>query len=111
MFNWGIFLARHRRFIVDQWQIREITQIRLKAGFPLADVQKAFELFRQITCGIRVDAALPKVKPDKGKVAQLVINLLLNAVESVNESGKILLETGLREPSAPGGGPAAEKIP
>lgn len=34
--------------------IREITRIRLEAGFPLADVQKAFELFREIVIPILV---------------------------------------------------------
>lgn len=34
--------------------ISEITRIRLEAGFPLADVQKAFELFREILIPILV---------------------------------------------------------
>lgn len=34
--------------------ISEITRIRLEAGFPLADVQKAFELFREIVIPILV---------------------------------------------------------
>jgi PAS domain S-box-containing protein len=35
--------------------ISEITRIRLEAGFPLADVQKAFELFREILIPILVE--------------------------------------------------------
>jgi PAS domain S-box-containing protein len=35
--------------------INEITKIRLESGFPLDDVQKAFELFRQIIVPILVD--------------------------------------------------------
>ncbi|HSL60349.1 MAG TPA: ATP-binding protein [Desulfotignum sp.] len=35
--------------------IKEITEVRLEAGFPLDDVQKAFELFRQIIVPILVD--------------------------------------------------------
>jgi len=35
--------------------ISEITRIRLEAGFPLADVQKAFELFREIVIPILVE--------------------------------------------------------
>lgn len=35
--------------------IHEITQIRLEAGFPLDDVQKAFELYRQIVIPLLVE--------------------------------------------------------
>ena len=40
--------------LVDEF-IGEITQIRLDAGFPLADVQKAFELYRMIIIPILVE--------------------------------------------------------
>ncbi|MCF8126756.1 MAG: RsbRD N-terminal domain-containing protein, partial [Desulfotignum sp.] len=35
--------------------INEITKVRLESGFPLDDVQKAFELFRQIIVPVLVD--------------------------------------------------------
>lgn len=39
--------------------INEITAIRLDAGFPLADVQKAFELFRQIILPLLIEETPP----------------------------------------------------
>ncbi|MCF6247730.1 MAG: ATP-binding protein [Desulfobacula sp.] len=52
---------------------------------------------QHIHCEIRVDEDLPLVMADKGKVEQLVINLLLNALESVDESGKIIVVTTKRD--------------
>ena len=51
--------------------ISEITRIRLEAGFPLADVQKAFELFREIVIPILVEKS-PK-------------QLLCRNIEAVNQ--------------------------
>jgi PAS domain S-box-containing protein len=51
--------------------ISEITRIRLEAGFPLADVQKAFELFRKIVIPILV-----KTSP---------LPLLCQNIEAVNQ--------------------------
>jgi PAS domain S-box-containing protein len=51
--------------------ISEITRIRLEAGFPLADVQKAFELFREIVIPILVETSPP--------------SLLCQNIEAVNQ--------------------------
>ncbi len=52
---------------------------------------------QHINCQIQVDDNLPLALVDKGKVEQLVINLLLNALESVDESGKIIIATQKRD--------------
>jgi PAS domain S-box-containing protein len=49
-------LADNDYTLINQF-ISEITRIRLEAGFPLADVQKAFELFREIVIPILVEDA------------------------------------------------------
>lgn len=51
--------------------INDITKIRLDAGFPLADVQKAFELFRQIVIPILIEKSPP--------------DLLCSNIEAVNK--------------------------
>ncbi len=52
---------------------------------------------QNIRCDISTDETLPRVLADQGKVEQLVINLLLNAVESIKESGRIVVSTGTKE--------------
>ncbi len=48
---------------------------------------------RSIRCDIEVDKTLPGFPADKGKIEQMLINLLLNALESVNDSGHIRIST------------------
>jgi PAS domain S-box-containing protein len=48
------------------------------------------------TCTIRADASLPPLMADRSKLEQLVINLLLNALDSVGDSGTIVITSGIR---------------
>ncbi len=48
------------------------------------------------TCTIRTDASLPPLMADRSKLEQLVINLLLNALDSVGDSGTIIVITASR---------------
>jgi PAS domain S-box-containing protein len=48
------------------------------------------------TCTIRTDSSLPPLMADRSKLEQLVINLLLNALDSVAESGTIVVSTAFR---------------
>lgn len=52
---------------------------------------------RKIRCDIEVDDTLPCFPADKGKLEQVVINLLLNALESVDDSGHIRISTKKRK--------------
>jgi PAS domain S-box-containing protein len=63
-------LADNDYTLINQF-ISEITRIRLEAGFPLADVQKAFELFREIVIPILVESSPP--------------SLLCQNIEAVNQ--------------------------
>ena len=51
---------------------------------------------RQIQCDIDVDKALPCFPADKGKIEQVVINLLLNALDSIEDEGRIRVSTKKR---------------
>ncbi len=51
---------------------------------------------RQIQCDIDVDETLPGFPADKGKVEQVVINLLLNALDSIDDKGHIRISTKKR---------------
>jgi len=51
---------------------------------------------RQIQCDIDVDKTLPCFSADKGKVEQVVINLLLNALDSIDDEGHIRISTKKR---------------
>lgn len=48
------------------------------------------------TCTIRTDSSLPPLMADRSKLEQLVINLLLNALDSVAEGGTIVVTTAFR---------------
>ncbi len=52
-------MIAHHDFAPINDFINEITKIRLEAGFPLDDVQKAFELYRQIVIPILVKESPP----------------------------------------------------
>ena len=52
---------------------------------------------RKIQCDIEADETLPCFPADKGKLEQVVINLLLNALESVDDSGHIRILTRKRK--------------
>ena len=52
---------------------------------------------RNIRCDIKVDNSLPGFSGDKGKLEQVIINLLLNALESVKDSGIIRISTKRRK--------------
>ncbi|MFA5903570.1 MAG: ATP-binding protein [Desulfobacula sp.] len=51
---------------------------------------------RQIRCDIDVDKTLPCFSADKGKIEQVVINLLLNALDSIEDEGHIRISTKKR---------------
>ncbi len=48
------------------------------------------------TCTIQTDKTLPHILADRSKLEQLVINLLLNALDSVADSGALLITTAVR---------------
>lgn len=47
-------------------------------------------------CTIQMDDTLPPIMADRSKLEQLVINLLLNALDSVGDSGTIVITSGIR---------------
>jgi signal transduction histidine kinase len=47
-------------------------------------------------CTIQTDNTLPRIMADRFRLEQLVINLLLNALDSVTEGGNILISTTAR---------------
>lgn len=53
-FSFEEMLSRHRDRIVCLWRDRLFTEVRLESGFQLDDVQRAFDLFRQIIVPILV---------------------------------------------------------
>lgn len=50
-----------------------------------------------IDCDIRVDQALQKIMADKGKMEQLIINLLLNSLDSIDEFGNIRIVSFMKK--------------
>lgn len=50
----------------------------------------------QVKCRITTDPSLPGIMADKAKIEQVVINLLLNALDSVETGGKVTVTTGIR---------------
>jgi PAS domain S-box-containing protein len=50
----------------------------------------------QAECKVILDPSLPGIPADKAKIEQVVINLLLNALDSVPAGGKITVATGTR---------------
>ena len=52
---------------------------------------------RNIDYEIMVDQTLSEFMADKSKVEQLVINLLLNALDSIDNFGKIMISTGTKK--------------
>ena len=55
------------------------------------------KLLQQHTCcTVQTDPALPVILADRSRLEQLVINLLLNALDSVTDGGAILIRTMLR---------------
>jgi signal transduction histidine kinase len=54
--------------------------------------------FRKIRAACRIDPApsLPAITADKAKIEQVVINLLLNALDSIHPGGNVLVRTGVR---------------
>lgn len=48
---------------------------------------------QDINCTVLKDKALPKIMADPAKIEQVIINLLINALESVETSGNIQIET------------------
>lgn len=49
---------------------------------------------KSIDYKIHVDGSLKKIPIDRGKIEQVIINLLLNALDSVEDFGKIRISTG-----------------
>ncbi len=52
---------------------------------------------RRIQCHVEADPSLPGFMADKGKVEQVVINLFLNALDSLDDSGRIWVATRKRK--------------
>jgi PAS domain S-box-containing protein len=50
----------------------------------------------QAECRVSTDPSLPFIMADKAKIEQVVINLLLNALDSVEAGGNITVATGVR---------------
>ena len=48
---------------------------------------------QHVDCRLELDDKLPQVQADKGKLEQVLINLLLNALESVEMYGRIVVTT------------------
>jgi PAS domain S-box-containing protein len=54
--------------------------------------------FRKIRAACRIDPApsLPAITADKAKIEQVVINLLLNALDSIRPGGNVFVRTGVQ---------------
>ena len=52
---------------------------------------------QQIQCEVDMQPILPLIMADRGKLEQVVINLLLNALDSVEDQGTISIETFTRK--------------
>jgi signal transduction histidine kinase len=50
----------------------------------------------QAQCRISLDPSLPGILADKAKIEQVVINLLLNSLDSVQAGGEVTVTTGIR---------------
>ncbi len=48
---------------------------------------------KNIVCEINVDSNLKKISADKAKIEQMLINLLLNAIDSVDDFGRIKISS------------------
>jgi signal transduction histidine kinase len=55
-----------------------------------------------------LDADMPKVSADKGKIEQALLNLFLNAVQAMPKGGKLTVRTHLVQPGRPEDGIAIE---
>lgn len=101
-----------RRLAISEREIRRLEDILaqlLDFAKPLSIEREATDLNRTvrgcvellelklskqgICCEILADEALPPVPADRSKLEQLVINLLLNAIDSVAEGGTIRITT------------------
>ncbi|MEX1298367.1 MAG: ATP-binding protein [Desulfotignum sp.] len=51
---------------------------------------------QNICCTIQTDAALPCILADRSRLEQLVINLLLNALDSIGDGGTLVISTTVR---------------
>jgi len=67
----------------------------VRASRPYVEQQLAD---RRIALELRLDPKLPALRCDAEKIHSVILNLLLNAVEAVGESGRILVETRTAEP-------------
>ncbi|MEX1312585.1 MAG: ATP-binding protein, partial [Desulfotignum sp.] len=50
----------------------------------------------QASCRVDLDPSLPVITADRAKIEQVVINLLLNALDSIDSGGDVCVRTGLR---------------
>ena len=50
----------------------------------------------QASCRVDLDRSLPVITADKAKIEQVVINLLLNALDSIRPGGNVCVRTGVQ---------------
>jgi signal transduction histidine kinase len=50
----------------------------------------------QASCRVDLDSSLPDITADKAKIEQVVINLLLNALDSIRPAGNVFVCTGVQ---------------
>jgi PAS domain S-box-containing protein len=51
----------------------------------------------QAACRVNLDPSLPVITADKAKIEQVVINLLLNALDSIGSGGEVRVRTGVQK--------------
>ncbi|THB74657.1 MAG: PAS domain S-box protein [Desulfobacteraceae bacterium] len=103
----------HRRLKISEKEIHRLEGILqqlldyskpIAVHFAMMDINPVVEfcaellngkfLKRHIACSVVTDHSLPRLMADKRRIEQVVINLLLNAMESIEGKGEVTISTG-----------------
>ncbi|UCF78252.1 MAG: PAS domain S-box protein [Candidatus Eiseniibacteriota bacterium] len=106
-------IARLEKIIDDLLKITHPQELILSEA-SLADVvERALKCLapnvsaRGVDLDFSVKGTVPDIKMDVDQMQQVVINLVKNALEAVDEAGRVTIELGLKEDETDGTAPAA----
>ena len=95
-----LFVARPLQLSLSNESLSEIIESVIRRSRPRID-------HGQVTVTCKFEERLPRLKVDRQRLEQVLINLIINAIQAMSQGGQLTIETGL---DALNGGRTANEV-
>jgi len=83
-----LYYAKPKDFEIKNVNMNEIIRNSV-------DILEAQGVFKNVDLELKLDSNLKNIEADQHQISQVIINLLLNAMDAINEKGKIIISSDL----------------